>query len=289
MSVHANSAASDLLEEMYKLRQKIESTNDSAFMRLMYELKIYQIEIELQRRELEKTQKELEDARVLCEELYDFSPLAYFTFDTHGSIFDLNSAGAGLLAIDNQGLLGASFIDFIARHDRRIFLSYVYGCISGDLKSSAEFELVLDDGRFVKVQSARVAVLSINGNIKVCRMAFMDVTDLRIAELKQRLTSQVLENTQEGIMLTDAQRRIVAVNEVFLRMTGYDNKELIGYTPSILKSGRHGDEFYREMNRSFITKDGWQGEIWNKRKNGDIYQEWANIQVMRKRDGEGEW
>ena len=117
-------------------------------------------------------------------------------------------------------------------------------------------------------------------------MAFIEITEQRIAELKLRLASKVLENSREGIMLTDAHQRIIAANPAFLISSGYGSEEIIGYTPSILKSGNHDEDFFREMNASFKKNDGWQGENWNKRKNGEIYQQWANIKVIRKNDGE---
>jgi len=178
------------------------------------------------------------------------------------------------------------FVNCITRHDRANFLSYVRACILGEGKTSVEFELELPDGKALRVQTARVAAQSILGNVDACRMAFIEVTEQRIAELKLRLTSKVLENTQEGIMLTDAQQRIVAVNPAFLKSSGYSSEEIIGYTPSKLKSGHHDDEFYREMHASFNKNDGWQGEIWNRRKNGEVYPEWVNIKVIRKNNGE---
>ena len=77
--------------------------------------------------------------------------------------------------------------------------------------------------------------------------------------------------------------KIGSANEtVFMRML----HELQVYTPSILKSGHHDEKFYQEMKASFKENDGWQGEILNRRKNGEVYQEWANIKVIRNGDGE---
>lgn len=286
MNEYTNFSDSRLFKEIEILREKIEGAGETVFMRMLHELQVYQMELELQNRELRETQLELEETRDRYADMYDFAPLAYFSFDSHGSILELNLAGAMLLGKDRLSLLGTPFVNFVARHERSDFLSYVRGCISGEGKASVEFELELQDGKSVKVQTARVVAQYAKGGIDACRMAFIEVTERRIAELKLRLTSKVLENTQEGIMLTDAQQRIVAVNPAFLKSTGYDSNEIIGYTPAKLKSGHHDEEFYREMNASFKEYDGWQGEIWNRRKNGEIYQEWANIKVIRKSDGE---
>lgn len=286
MSEYENYSDPKLLKDIEILKAKIEAAGETVFMRMLHELQVYQMELELQSRELREVQLELEETRDHYAELYDFAPLAYFTFDSHGSIIELNLAGAALLGKDRLSLLGTPFVNFIARHERNNFLTYVRGCISGEGKAGVEFELELPDGKTRKVQAATMVAQTPEAGVDACRLALVEVTERRIAELKLRLTSKVLENTQEGIMLTDAHQRIVAVNPAFLKTTGYDSGDVIGYTPAILKSGHHDDEFYRAMNASFKENDGWQGEIWNRRKNGEIYQEWANIKVIRKNDGE---
>ncbi|OYY43378.1 MAG: hypothetical protein B7Y56_10910 [Gallionellales bacterium 35-53-114] len=286
MNAYDNFSNNKLREEIKALRARIETASETVFMRMLHELQVYQMELELQNRELRETQHELEETRDRYTDLYDFAPLAYFTFDAHGTIHDLNLAGASLLGREKPGLLGESFVNYIARHNRSNFLAYLRDCVSSKGIASSEFELELPDGKSIKVQAARVAAQSISGKVDACRMAFVEVTEHRIAELKLRLTSKVLENTLEGIMLTDAQQRIIAVNPAFLKSTGYNSDEIIGYTPALLKSGHHDEAFYREMNASFKENDGWQGEIWNKRKNGEVFQEWANIKVIRKNDGE---
>lgn len=275
-----------LLKEVELLKEKIENAGETVFMRMLHELKVYQLELELQNRTLLETRLELEESRDRYAELYDFAPLAYFTFDVHGSILELNLAGASLLGREKSGLLGMPFINFIARHGRSNFLAYVRECILGSGKESIEFELALPDGKLIKVNTANIGKQLVNGKIDACRMAFIEVTEHRIAELKLRLTSKVLENTEEGIILTDAQQRIVAANPAFLKMTGYDSREIIGFTPAILKSGHHDEKFFQEMHAAFKENNGWQGEIWNRHKNGEVSQQWANIQVIRKNDGE---
>lgn len=287
MSAYENFSDSKLSEEIDILKERIEGAGVTVFMRMLHELQVYQMELELQNRELRKAQHELENTRDRCADLYDFAPLAYFTFDAHGTIQELNVAGANLLGEDRLVLPGTSFVNYVARHQRNDFLTYVRACVAGEEgKGSVEFDLELPGGRCIKVETARVVKQRTKGNINACRMAFIEVTEHRIAELKLRLTSKVLENTQEGIMLTDAQQRIIAVNPAFLKTTGYDSDEIIGYTPSILKSGHHDEEFYRQMHASFKENDGWQGMIWNRRKNGEIYKEKLNIKVIRKSNGE---
>ncbi|MGB1238127.1 MAG: EAL domain-containing protein [Pseudomonadales bacterium] len=94
---------------------------------------------------------------------------------------------------------------------------------------------------------------------------------------KLRLASTVFDASIEAIMVTDAKGRIQMVNRAFENITGYTQAETIGRTPALLKSGRHGTDFYRQLYQKLERFSHWQGEIWNRRKNGEIYPEWLVI------------
>ena len=105
----------------------------------------------------------------------------------------------------------------------------------------------------------------------------MDATDTERQRAKLRLTERVFSSTQEGIIVTDLKGRIVEVNDAFSRVTGYAAAEVVGMHVSLLKSGRQGAEFYRQLWSDLRVSGRWQGEIWNKRKNGELYAEWLSI------------
>jgi diguanylate cyclase (GGDEF)-like protein/PAS domain S-box-containing protein len=109
----------------------------------------------------------------------------------------------------------------------------------------------------------------------------------------QKFTSQaiqlfagVFENTKESIMITDANRNIQAVNPTFTIVTGYSPEEVIGKNPRILQSGRHDAEFYKRFWEVLDKTGQWQGEIWNRRKSGELYPEWLTISAVRNDKGE---
>ncbi len=116
-------------------------------------------------------------------------------------------------------------------------------------------------------------------------VAFRDITAERAAEQEMRIAAIAFE-TQEAIAVTDSGGRILRVNGAFARITGYSAEEAVGNTPALLKSGRHDDSFYQEMWQSLSEKGHWHGEIWNKRKNGEIYPEWLSISAVRGQHGE---
>lgn len=99
------------------------------------------------------------------------------------------------------------------------------------------------------------------------------------------LLAKVVANSEEAILITDADMRIVFVNGAFVRITGYLEKEVIGETPNILKSGRQDSHFYHHMWDQIKTKGSWKGEIFNRRKNGEIFPEWQSISVVRNSKG----
>ncbi len=101
------------------------------------------------------------------------------------------------------------------------------------------------------------------------------------AEERLRLAASVFDHAHEGIAITDAQECIVEVNPTFTELTGFTREEVIGKTPRILKSGRHDAEFYAELWRTLKGKGHWHGEIWNRRKSGELYPELLTLSAVR--------
>ena len=113
----------------------------------------------------------------------------------------------------------------------------------------------------------------------------MDVSERREAEEQLRLAAAVFQNTQDGVLIADTQPRIIAINEAYQEITGYTQAEALGQNPSILQSGRHDRPFYQSMWASIEQTGHWQGEIWNRRKNGEIYPRWTTISAVRNDQG----
>lgn len=109
----------------------------------------------------------------------------------------------------------------------------------------------------------------------------------RLQNTNQQLRiAAVAFESQDGITITDHRQRILRINSAFSRITGYTPDEVIGQTPTILKSERHPPKFYASMWHSLMTQDRWDGEIWNRRKNGEVYPQWLTIQAVRNEQGE---
>lgn len=118
-----------------------------------------------------------------------------------------------------------------------------------------------------------------------------ELREVKVRQAKMRadkdlqLAAQVFESSVEGIMITDADSRILRINGAFTEITGYNEEEVSGRTPAILQSGRHDREFFEKLWQSIQEQGYWQGEIWNRRKNGEIYPEWLTISLVKDTNG----
>ncbi|RUP24834.1 MAG: EAL domain-containing protein [Curvibacter sp.] len=128
-------------------------------------------------------------------------------------------------------------------------------------------------------------VLNDQGSITQYLAILEDVTERRRIDAEQRIAATAFE-TQEGMMVADRQGVILKINQAFTDITGYSSEDVVGQTPQILKSGRHDRAFYDSMWHAVLETGQWQGEIWNRRKNGDIFPEWLTITAVKGEGGE---
>jgi diguanylate cyclase (GGDEF)-like protein/PAS domain S-box-containing protein len=140
------------------------------------------------------------------------------------------------------------------------------------------------DGVDVPVEVS-TSVVEAEGGKKLLQAILRDISARRQAEEGLRLAQRVLDVTEEVILITDADRRIVAVNPAFTRVTGYAEAEVLGQAARFLQSGRQSPAFYADM-WAAIDRDGvWQGELWNRRKNGELYPAWLTISAYKDVEG----
>ena len=120
----------------------------------------------------------------------------------------------------------------------------------------------------------------ITGTITALVVACLVVGVLLVSESRLRLAASVFTNSREGIIVTDANGRIVDVNPGFTRITGYERAEVLGKTPGLLRSGHQDAAFYERMWRALHTTGTWCGEVWNRRKSGELYPETLTINTV---------
>jgi diguanylate cyclase (GGDEF)-like protein/PAS domain S-box-containing protein len=107
-----------------------------------------------------------------------------------------------------------------------------------------------------------------------------DITEMREAQERQKLAATVFHHSREGIVITDATGTILEVNDAFTDITGFSREEVVGRNPSLLASGRHAAEFFTSMWQTLAKDLAWEGEVWNRRKGGEVYAELLNISAV---------
>ena len=178
--------------------------------------------------------------------------------------------------------------DFIYQDDREKAIQSIQDVLDGrSLVHKIEYRMIHKNGslRWI-LDHAKVVQQDQNGRPLRMSGTHADITERKIAEAELRIAAAAFES-QEGIVVTNADNVIVKVNQAFTKVSGYTAEEAVGHTPQdLLRSGRQDTAFYTAMWDTILQTGAWQGEIWNRRKNGEVYPEWLTISVVKSVDGE---
>lgn len=199
-----------------------------------------------------------------------------------GRFLDVNDAFVALFGYrTKEEILGLDYEDLIpseSPYDKPAALEYLRKAMAG---SPERFEWLAknrsEERIWIEVSLRRT---DLGGSQRILAMV-RDITEQRERDRQLHLAARILESTTEGVMLTNTALRIELVNRAFTEITGYTSDEVLGSTPGILCSDRHDAEFYRALRQSLSETGRWRGEIWNRRKNGEIYPELLAISTIR--------
>ena len=248
----------------------------------LHELQVHQLELQMQNEELRRAQLALEAARDRYLDLYDFAPVGYLSLDSQGVITEANLTAAALLGADRGSLKGTDFAACATSAGSDRWHLYAMALARHGAPASIELALRGPGGREFhgRIDGVRVRT---QDTAPMLRITLTDITQRKLVEAELRLAATAFE-AQEGIMITDAYGVIERVNRAFTEITGYEAAQAVGQTPRLLYSGRHDAAFYTEMWSTLRSTGAWQGELWNRRKNGEIYPQWLTITAVRDDD-----
>ncbi len=244
--------------------------------------------------------------------LFDSLPIGALVINKEFKIVYWNRTLEVWTGMDKNRIVGKSLLDSFPNLNQKKYADRIKQIFTG--APSAVFSSLLHrylipvegkDGSFRSQNSTVTPMVSPSG--EVFAMFFIqDVTELSarirdfknmrdkaIQEIKERqkveeklrLMAAVIENTAEGVIITDTQGNIQIVNKSFTKITGYSEREALGNTPRLLRSGRHNEHFYNNMWRQINETGFWVGEFWNKRKNGSIYPQKTSISPVMDANG----
>lgn len=212
----------------------------------------------------------------------DSIPDFVFEIGSDGTIYDYHSgADESELVAPPSVFVGRKMQEFIPEHAYAVCQQACADIDEYGKTSGRSYWLERDDG----LHWYEIAGASIKANASQYLLLIRDVTEQRKLDAELRIASTAFLS-QEGIMVTDTNLRILRVNSAFEQSSGYTQEEIKGQKPNVLQSGQHGQEFYRRMWQDIQTDGSWHGEIWNRRKNGEVYPQSVTITAVRNLAGE---
>ncbi|MDH5392524.1 MAG: EAL domain-containing protein [Gammaproteobacteria bacterium] len=164
--------------------------------------------------------------------------------------------------------------------DKSLFDNLWKTILAGEVWESELINCKKSGEQYLEEQTI-TSVLNERGEISHFVSIKRDITKRKESEAKNLQAAHVFEHSIEGILICDSLNTIIRVNPAFTKITGYNEHDIIGKKPNILKSGNHEDCFYQDMWQQINTSGVWQGEIWNRRKNGEIYPELLTISTLK--------
>ena len=234
--------------------------------------------------ELALTQREAQLSRVL-----EGSDLGYWDWNVQTNAFQVSARWETMLGYE-PGEVDVSVENWprlVHPDDFPLALASIEQHLAGETPAhEMEMRCRTKDGEWRWIRtSGRVVSHDAEGRPLMMSGTHTDITERKQLELALREAAMVFDSSLEGIMVVDPQMRITKVNAAFSHITGYGADEVLGQSPKVLASGRQGPEFYRELWHSLAAHDVWRGEIWNRRRNGEIYAELLTISCVRDAKG----
>ena len=207
------------------------------------------------------------------------------SLDAEGRPVFVNPAAAATLGYSLEEMIGeSSYLAWLGRHpDGRQHVEAenpIQKTLAHGIPHTADEDYFQrKDGDLLPVSFTSSPIID-HRKVVGAVVTFRDISERKQAEVALRLSASVFANSYEGILIVDSNNLIINANPAFSRITKYSHDEVLGKNPSILKSGRHGPEFYARMWESLGESDLWQGEIWNRRKSGEVYAEMLSISAV---------
>ncbi len=230
--------------------------------------------------------RETEAAERRFKATFDQAPIGVAHLDQQGRWLRINPRLADLTGASQEALLALDPRWITDRPEGEGLDAAMAALLSGATAHWViERPFQRPDGRALRLEVTLALMRDENGAPLFFTLVVTDITERARAAEEQRRAAAVFANTHEGVVITDATGTIVAVNPAVCTITGYDESELVGANMRLLQSGRQDERFYHDFWASIVSAGYWQGEIWNRRKSGDIYPELLTVSTVRDEEG----
>ena len=221
----------------------------------------------------------LQDMKCDCFSIDEVDTGPVYIFEAHTrKIMQANDSFFALLKYSAEDLADLS-VDKIVVADQQAIESAIENYLHKGVLHTPLRQYRCKEGEMLFIESTIQVGTFANKQYIIVKMR--DVTESQQLQNRLRLASQVFENASDGIVVTDVEGVIQFANPAFLQSTGYSLEEVLGMTMRILKSDKHENDYYQKMWSSLKENGQWKGEIWNKRKSGEVYPEWLVVNAIK--------
>ena len=207
---------------------EFDKTSPAAVKNLVLDLKMYQMQLEMQNEELQRAQETITQARDRYADLYDFAPVGYFTLERKGKIVEVNLAGAQLLGVERDLLVNQPFFPWVAPGSREACRAHLRKVFENEGRQTCEVKLRRRVGPPFYAALQSVAVPGEAGAVLHCRTTMSDITLRKQAETELKLKERLLDGASDSIFLHDLEGHFIYLNEAAYRDRGYEREELQG-------------------------------------------------------------
>ena len=239
-------------------------------------------------RQRDKAQDALRDNETLFQAVFENAAVGIAQVSTAGHFLQINREYCRIIGYSQEEVLTNNFTfqQITLPEDLKIDVLNAKKLLDGESdKYIAEKRYIHKNSSIVWVNLSVQLLRNNTGQPLYFISAVQDIGDRKLAEEELKLAGLVYQNSSEAMTVTDEEGRILAINPAFTKMTGYEFDEVRGKTHAMLQSDQHSVDFYIAMWDSIAVTGQWQGEVWNKRKNGEIYPEWLTINTSYHKDG----
>lgn len=249
--------------------QLLELENQNAFL----QQQISEVESEVFFDE-QLREKEIETAHFF-RNLFLEAHFPLLLLDAHGKVIEINSTAAKFLEKPREDFLQTNFRQYLDKKSSVEFLKLIQVYCQQQEECPTDYVFCLKNKTTFTLSLSKLSVAWHQLSVYLC---FIQPHNIKMMhEQALRIDNLIIEQLREAVMITDTQSKIVRVNQAFCEITGYHESEVLGNSPSLLSSGRHSPDFYQKMWLDLQHHGWWAGEIWNKRKSGEVYPEWLQI------------
>ena len=212
--------------------------------------------------------------------LLDSFPFLFWLKDTQSNFLAVNKAFAKAAGLDDASkLVGKNDLDFFPKDLADMYRTDDKEVMKTLQKKELE-EVIEDDGKRKWFETYKAPILDTEGSVFGTVGFARDITESKQAKEKLKLSASVFTYAREGIIITDVNKNIIDVNQAFVEITGFSHADVLGKNPNILQSGRHDENFYRQLWNTLEQDGVWQGELWNRKKSGEEYAEHLTISAV---------